>query len=382
MGLKVCLSGSICNKNKSGGIAWLYFTWALGLRDLGCHVIWLEAEYVDPSISEDELKDYLGLIKNQLKQYGLGDCSIALSSRNGESLPWDSSGWYLSLDDIVSEADLFLNLAYHSHPRVVERFRKSALVDTDPGLVQFWISKGQLEMARHDIYFSIGETVGTPAARFPDCGIQWHYTPPPAFLPAWPTYEANSEAPYTTVSNWWGDWVEYQGKTISNEKRTAFLEFLELPSRTSGNLELALTLGPDDVDKKERSLLIQNGWKIFSLWGDTSFTPEGYRKYVQKSRGEFSCAKPFFVLLESSLMFDRTLHYLASGKPAIIQYTGPSRFLPESEGLFRFRNMEEAAAALEKVEADYDRHARAARALAEEYFDARKVINSVLERAL
>jgi hypothetical protein len=56
--------------------------------------------------------------------------------------------------------------------------------------------------------------------------------------------------------------------------------------------------------------------------------------------------------------------------------------LPDSEGLFRFRNLEEAARALSAVESDYERHCRLARELAEEHFDAQKVVGRLLERAL
>jgi hypothetical protein len=85
---------------------------------------------------------------------------------------------------------------------------------------------------------------------------------------------------------------------------------------------------------------------------------------------------------QNAWISDRTLCYLASGKPAVVQHTGPSGFLPDAEGLFRFRTLEEAACALSTIEGDYERHSRLARALAEEHFDARKVVGSVLERAL
>ncbi len=385
MTLKVCLSANICHKNGSGGCAWLYLNWALGLRALGCQVIWLEEVEVDeddPNIADNELQEYLALLKNRLKQQGLADCSIAFCSQTGEPLPWDASGWYLTLEDAAEEADLFLNVRYQTHPGVVGRFRRSALVDSDPGLMQLWMSCGQINMARHDLYFTISETVGTPMAQVPDCGVQWHYTPLPVFLPSWPPTKAEPSAPFTTVSNWWGDWIEFQGETLSNEKRKSFLDYLDLPSRTPANLELALTLGPWDVDVEERRLLELKGWKVRSVWGNSNFTPEEYRTYVQRSRGEFSCAKPFFVLLETTWLPDRTLHYLASGKPAIVQYTGPSSFLPDGEGLFRFRNLEEASRALSAVEADYDRQCQLAHALVKEYFDAPKVVGRVLERIL
>jgi hypothetical protein len=100
------------------------------------------------------------------------------------------------------------------------------------------------------------------------------------------------------------------------------------------------------------------------------------------SSGREVSAKPTYVKLATGWISDRTACYLASGKPAVVQHTGPSRFLPDADGLFRFRNMDEAVRALARVESDYERHCRQARALAEEYFDARRVVGRVLEQAL
>ena len=113
-----------------------------------------------------------------------------------------------------------------------------------------------------------------------------------------------------------------------------------------------------------------------------SSTPWDYQRYLQGSRGEFSCAKPSTVRMQNAWVSDRTLCYLASGKPAVVQHTGPSRLVPDAAGLFRFHTPDEAARHLDTAAADYERHSRLARALAEEYFDARRVTASVLERAL
>jgi hypothetical protein len=107
-----------------------------------------------------------------------------------------------------------------------------------------------------------------------------------------------------------------------------------------------------------------------------------YRAYIQRSKGEFSCVKPYCPQFVNSWISNRTVSYLASGKPVVVQHTGPSRFLPAAEGIFRFRCMDEAVRALNAVEADYERHCRSARALAEEYFDGCRVVRSVLDRAL
>jgi glycosyltransferase involved in cell wall biosynthesis len=194
---------------------------------------------------------------------------------------------------------------------------------------------------------------------------------------------ANGQAAYTTVSNWWapesaGKWVSFQGEAYHNEKRTSFLEYIDLPLQVPARLELMLGVGKSDPDGP---FLAERNWSVRRS-ADVCATPEAYRRYIQGSRGEFSCVKPSCLRFQNAWISDRTLCYLASGKPAIVQHTGPSRFLPDAEGLFRFRTPDEAAGAIRSVEAGYERQSRLARALAEEYFDARKVTAAVLEKAL
>jgi hypothetical protein len=403
MSITVCLStNQTLNYPHGGGHLWVYLNWALGLQALGCEVIWLETVSDEESISAlksrrkygrlrlerdghvepasdflHEVQTNVATLKRRLEPYGLAD-NLALHSREGEALSGEVTNGCLDLE-AAAEADLLLNLRYSLPGEVVGRFRRSALVDIDPGLLQLWMSQGLVRVPQHDLYFTIGETVGHPGARFPDVGLKWHYTPPPVFLPEWPPVQADAMAPYTTVSHWWKSWVEIQGELRDNTKRTAFLAYSDLPSRTSMPLELALCLAPGD--EEDGRLLEERGWKIRHAWSVSS-EPEQYRAYVQQSRGEFSVVKPSCVWLNNAWISDRTLCYLASAKPAVVQDTGPSRFLPDSEGLFRFRNLEEAARALSAVESDYERHCRLARELAEEHFDAQKVVGSVLERAL
>ena len=81
-------------------------------------------------------------------------------------------------------------------------------------------------------------------------------------------------------------------------------------------------------------------------------------------------------------MSDRTLCYLASGKPVVVQDTGPSAYLPNGEGMFRFSTLETAAAALETINADYERHCRAAREIAAAHFDAEQILAGMLRDVL
>ena len=389
MSVTVCLApaNTVAYPN-GGGHLWVYLHWALALKALGCRVIWLEGIDVDDSDTSPAARrrrrggaaaECVATLKARLEPYGLGD-ALALYAIGGEVVPDGVAQGCLDLD-AATGADLLLNL-WHSMPaRIVRRFRRSAFIDTDPGLLQIWITTGQVHLAPHDVYFTIGETVGQPAAPFPDGGRPWVYTPPPIFLPEWPALPPNGggAAPYTTVAHWWGGTFEFNGTTFSNEKRASFLEYLDLPTRTTVPLELAVCLA--EHYEEYRALLAPKGWRLREAW-DVSSTPEQYRAYVQRSRGEFSCAKPAYISLQTAWLSDRTLCYLACGKPAVVQHTGASRFLPDAEGLFRFRTMDEAAHALAAAEADYERHGQAARALVEEHFDARQVVARVLERAL
>jgi hypothetical protein len=284
--------------------------------------------------------------------------------------------------DAAEDCDLLLNFQYALSPDVVRCFRRSALVDIDPGLLQMWVKHGELQMTAHDTYFTIGETVGQPGTPIPDLGLRWHHTPPVVSLPAWPIANAvKDDAPFSTVSHWYAqeEWVtEDDGPGYCNDKRAGFLPFLDLPRRTPQSLELALCICPNPQDLAE---LTSRGWRVRHST-DVAATPQAYQHYIQQSRGEFSCAKPSYVRLNSAWISDRTICYLASGKPAVVQNTGKSRFLPDRRGLFRFNAPNDAVECLAIATADYDRHGREARALAEEYFDARKVAAKVLETAL
>jgi hypothetical protein len=375
MSTRVCLLVNTLSCPKSGGLHWVYLNWALGLRALGCQVIWLERVALDRPAHET----HAGIIdlKSRLDRYGLAE-SVALCTHTGVPLPNSMAQECLDFEAAV-ETDLLLNLAYGITPELMRRFRRSALLDIDPGYLQLWMSNGQTNIAPHDVYFTIGETVGKSGARFPDAGLKWQYTPPCVALDWWPPRQAEADAPFTTVTHWsMKRWMKDSGGVYRDDKRTGFLPFLDLPGSTAQPLELALVLGRNEAD--ERAALEQRGWRLRNAYAVAS-TPWDYRRYVQNSFGEFSCAKPTYVRLETAWISDRTICYLASGKPAVVQHTGASRF-PDSGGLFRFRDMREAKHALEKVVTDYERQCSLARRLAEEHFDARKVVGSVLERAL
>jgi hypothetical protein len=377
MSITVCIApANTLEYPEGGGHLWEYLNWALGLRTLGCQVIWLEA--ITKPTSTDAIRANVAALRLRLERYGLANC-LALHSWTDEALPLDITAMGCLDVEAAAEADLLIELRYDTPLHIVKRFRRSALLDIDPGLSQAWISKGRMRLTPHDVYFTTGETVSQPGTRIPDVGLKWIYTRPCVALDRWPLREATTDAPFTTVAHWYaGGWLEDDAHAHLDDKRSGFLPFLDMPRLTAHPLELALDLQPEN----EQWLMLEaRGWSVADAH-KVAATPWDYQRYIQNSFGEFSCAKPACLKLENAWLSNRTLCYLASGKPAVVQHTGASRFLPDSAGLFRFRDVKEAAHSIERVVIDYEKQCKLARALVEEYFDARNVVGALLDRAL
>ena len=103
---------------------------------------------------------------------------------------------------------------------------------------------------------------------------------------------------------------------------------------------------------------------------DLSVDWDGYRNYIRKSQGEFTCAKDQYVRLNTGWFSDRTACYLAAGRPVVTQETGFTVHYGGKEGLLSFSTMEEILDAVAAIRFDYQRHSRAALAIAREVFEA------------
>jgi hypothetical protein len=383
MSTVVVSAHNVANSPGIGGHFWVYLQYAHGLRRLGCDVYWLERLPGDQPWHDASAAAVARFLR-RMERFGLGGKAI-LYETDGAGGGGDLRFIGVSAaaaEAVFRRADLLLNFHYAIDPGLLARFRRTALVDIDPGLLQYWISRGQLRVPPHDLYLTIGETVGAPGSRVPDCGLAWMHIRPPVCLDLWPYSYDPACRRFTTVSSWLGGEYVTEGRgkrkrvLYENDKRVSFLRFAELPARTSCELELALHL-EGTLDTPDRELLERNGWRVRHAL-EVARTPERYRAYIQSSRGEFSCAKPSYVELQTAWVSDRSLCYLASGKPAVVQDTGPSAFLPAGEGLLRFSTIEEAAEALATVDAHYEHHCRAARAIAETHFDAHTVLSDIL----
>ncbi len=364
---------------EAGGHFWVYMQYAAALVFLGYDVYWLEQFHT----TGDDVKDtrLISTFLRRMHDFGF-DRKVILYKNKGEAPDFE----FINIEArqaerVFNRADLLINFHYGIHPDLLSKFRRTAVVDIDPGLLQFWISNNQLRLSPHDFYFTTGETVGTSHALFPDCGLPWVYIRPGVFLDLWPyVYDESCEA-FTTVSSWWGKEYVSDGKDVlyENNKRVSFLEFIELPRSTKQVLELALSFGDDEETERER--LERFGWRVVHAFTAAN-DPHAYQSYIRRSRGEFSCVKPSCIKFQNAWISDRTLCYLASGKPVVVQDTGPSNYLPEGDGFFRFSTIDQAVQAFEQINSNYERSCRMARKIAEEYFDARDSVKKILNTAL
>jgi len=183
---------------------------------------------------------------------------------------------------------------------------------------------------------------------------------------------------FTTVGSWRGAFgpVEWAGRRYG-VKAHEFRRLADLPRRSRLPFELVLDLHPADAADGER--LREGGWAVRD--SDVTGEPAAFARYVRESGAELSAAQGVYVHTRSGWCSDRTVRYLASGRPALVQDTGLADTLPVGEGLMTFSTPDEAVAQARMLVEDYDRHRIAARKLAEAWFAPQPALSPLLEAA-
>jgi hypothetical protein len=380
----ILVSGAVANKPLSGGEAWVRMSWVRGLRRLGFDVCFVEqidgSQCVDADGRQVAFEDSVNRQTFESVLRSLApECPASLLCDGGQKTVG------LALEDVVERAEgaeLLVNISGHLDLEPLKSGpRRRAYVDVDPGFTQIWAESGfGARLAGHDAYFTVGCNIGTAECSIPTGGLDWLPLPPPVTLADWPLMPSAGARRFTTVATWrsplgtlaHGD-REFAGK------HHQWRRLIELPRLAPQSFEIALRIDPADGD--DRAALAAHGWRLVdprSAAGD----PASFRSYVQGSAAEFSVAHPVYVDTASGWVSDRTVRYLASGRPALVQDTGLATRLPVGEGLLTFRTPAEAVAGAAAIAGDYERHARAARALAQAHFDSDLVLGRFLDAAL
>jgi hypothetical protein len=381
--VKIVVGGVVSLPPFSPGTAWDRLHYVLGFKALGHDVCFLEE--VEPGWCVDGSGRPCGFTSSvnrarfcaMMEEFDLLSTACQLYD-GGEATAGLDLG---SLMEWLEGADLLVNISGHVKTQFVLSAVKLRLyLDQDPVYTQLWRSEygADLSLEDHDVLFTVGTNVGTRHSPIPDCGLRWHHCLPPVALEHWNFRVDPTSRRFTTVASW-GRYEDllYRGDSY-NSKRDEFRRFGELPHRAEQELEVVLRDIPDsdpDVDLlREGGWIVEDGAELGSL--------SSYRGYIARSRGEIGIAKGAYVTGRAGWLGDRSAHYLASGKPVLAQSTGLERSLPTGQGLLTFGDIDEAAAGICEINRNYEAHCKAARALAERFLDARKVLASMLETAV
>lgn len=376
----VIVSGALANKLHNGGATWTRLSWALGLKALGFEVAFIEQIRGDCCVDDAgrpcafEESANRAYFRDVTEPFGFSALATLICD--------DGSSHGLTAterDDLVRSADALVNITGHwTHPQM-GKIPRRIYIDLDPGYTQFWHAAGNPgpRLEGHNVFYTVGENIGRPDCPIPTCGIPWRPIRQPVVLKEWPACPPAEPGPFSTVASWRGPYgpAQYAGQTYG-QKVHEFRKFIDLPRRVSRRFEIALDIHP--ADERDRLALRDHGWHVLDP-GVVASGPDAFRRYIQASGAEFSVAQGIYVETRSGWFSDRSVRYLASGKPVLVQDTGFGRNLPVGEGLLTFRTVEEAVAGAERIARDYATHSRAARAIAETQFDSDRVLGRLLE---
>jgi hypothetical protein len=384
--LAVVATGGVCGLPQVAGNTWAFLQWVTGLARLGVDTYWVDHQSrldprrraVDgravPHIDCHSVDYARARFHDMAETYGFADRYCILYGAEATALGMPAS----ELGELAAEADMLLNMAGPlpaSSPLL--QIRRRAYIDLDPGFTQIWAHQLELRLDRFDSFFTVGQNVGKPEFTIPTLGIEWQPILPPVVLDLWPARIDASCERLSTIGDWHGSqFARFNGDDYGG-KRDEFLRFLDVAERSGRPIEPALCMFQDDYE--DVGLLMRKRWCLrdpYLYAGDL----DSYREFIQTSRGEFSVAKNGYVKSRSGWVSDRTACYLASGKPAVVQWTGIEGRVPTGLGLLTFETLDDACEALETVDHDYLEHCAAARRLAETHFDSRLVLGSLLDR--
>jgi hypothetical protein len=361
-----------------GGATWAVLQYLLGLRQLGHEVYFVEpiAEgKLQPKSTAFEQSVNARYFHEVTRAFGFSNHAALLLQGTKETIGLP----YSELRQIAKNADLLINVSgMLSDEALLAPVPQRIYLDLDPAFIQLWQAVSHIDMRfdAHTAWVTVGQAIGDPTCPVPTCDREWIKTLPPVVLAEWPVASTIRHNALTTVANWRGyGSIKYDG-AFYGQKAHSLRQFFSLPKQTTEKFQLALSIHPGETN--DIAALEENNWDLLDA-AELTGTPASYRQFVQDSKAEFGIAKSGYVVSRCGWFSDRSACYLASGRPVLAQETGFSKFIPTGEGLFSFETESEVLTAIDRINSDYPKHARAARQLAEEYFNSDKVLPRLLE---
>jgi hypothetical protein len=365
-----------------GGMIWQVLHYLLALRELGFDVWYVEDsdEYLfDPDSYQPvwDVRRNVEVGLRYLSRFGFAErWAVRTPNRYDECFGVES---YAELLNLYRSADAVINLCGSQELRDDHGVCKTLVyLETDPVRNQVAVAKGQsdliAELDRYAYLFTYGVNIGHQRCEVPLERYRWLSTVPPVITELWRSDQTPASRAFTTIANWKhaGKDVEWQGRLWRWSKHFEFTKFIRLPGLVDTELELAIGA----VDEDSRKALKDHGWKMRTSAGLAD--PFEYRSFIQASLAEFTAAKEQYVAPRSGWFSDRSVCYLAAGRPVVTQSTGFEDHVPTGQGLFAFQTVEDAASAVCAIARDYPAHSAAAAAIAREHFEGVAVVRKML----
>lgn len=376
----VPVAASIAQRPGYGGHACAFLQFAWGLAQIGYQPVLIDRLSDEMALGEDgrpSRRAKEASIRWFVEVMGTAglDGSYCLLLDGGETVGMDRAQVKAS----IAAAPVLINvMGFLEEEDLLEAAGQRLFLDVDPGFPHIWSELGLAKpFANHDRFATVGGNVGEAECSVPTCGLDWIPVRPPVCLERWPAAEESAGAAFRSVGSWRGPYgpVEYEGRTMGLRVHE-FRKFFELPERVPAPFELALDI--DSSDSADIEGLEQHGWQLADP-GAAAGSFASYQRFVQGAAAEIGIAKNIYVETASGWFSDRSACFLASGRPVLAQDTGFGKHLPVGAGLISFASIDEAVGGAEAILEDQGRHSREARALAEEFFDAKKVLGGLLE---
>ncbi|HYS92232.1 MAG TPA: hypothetical protein VEL48_02280 [Candidatus Acidoferrales bacterium] len=363
-----------------GGMGWQAVHYVVGLARLGHDVYYVEDSWAppyDPRVKSpvEDCAYGVEFLRQTMERFGLGDRWAYRDMIHDRCYGLERG----RLDQLYREADALINVC--GATRLREEHMACPIriyVQTDPVVDQILVAENNARtietLAAHTHHFTYGENLGQPDCPIPLEKFDWRPTRPPVVLDFWEPDVNLAASHFTTVGTWenMNKDVRFEGETYYWSKHVNFLRLVDLPRLTPQPLELAL----ETVDAPTREMLLERGWQLADAY-EKSRDTDTYLRQIYASRGELTVAKDLYARTRCGWFSDRSVCYLAAGKPVVTQETGFSKLVPTGRGLFSFETAEGAAAALEEINRDYAHHCRAAREVAAGSFDSDKVLGEL-----
>ena len=375
--MRIAVAASVAATPQHGGWTWAVLQYLLGFSRLGHHVAFIdpiEAVALRPDGASLASSSNAAWFARFAADFDLAGESALVLNGTHETAGLSRQ----SLMQVIRESDVLLNISGKLRDAdLIGAARRAVYVDVDPAFTQLWQSVQGIDMGLdgHTHFVSIGQNINDPAGLVPALGRHWIPTVPPVVLDHWPVGDTIRWPALTTVANWRGYGSITHDGVQFGQKAHALRELIGLPQRTSETFLLALAIDPGE--RRDLDALAANGWRLIDPAEVTS-TPGDYHAFVRGSKAEFAIAKSGYVASRCGWFSDRSVCYLASGRPVIAHDTGFGSYLPCGAGLFRFTTEDDVLAGIDALNTDYDKHAGSARQLAEEYFDSRLVLGRLL----